>query len=309
MGKIQNIGIDIGRGYVKAFSVYEGKAYQKVFNSVVGTGRNNIDYKNFDEPIAININGDDYFFGELAIKESYNKVSNIKDEKTTDTAEKLLIAALSHVAVTKNVKIMLGVPNRLYNKRTLADVEKHYKNRDFSFKNLVTGEVKEVHISDIKIFRESDAALLYLERGNVNTKPIGLVSVGYKTTEISYYDPGFKFIDRNSTSIALGQMDINTEVRRKLEQERIYKGNDEIDISENYDDKKQIGYNMVSNRLYEEIDGIFINISEMEKIYICGGASQNLNLDPKIFERVENPQLATAKGLFFVGNRMFNMEG
>ena len=120
--KTQIIGLDIGRGYVKAFSVYEGRTYQTIFNSVVGTGRDGIDYSNFENPINLEINDDQFFFGELAIKESYNKVSNIKDEKTTDTAEKLLIAALSQVAVAENVKIMLGVQNRLYRKQTRANV-------------------------------------------------------------------------------------------------------------------------------------------------------------------------------------------
>ena len=306
--KTQIIGLDIGRGYVKAFSVYEGRTYQTIFNSVVGTGRDGIDYSNFENPINLEINDDQFFFGELAIKESYNKVSNIKDEKTTDTAEKLLIAALSQVAVAENVKIMLGVPNRLYRKQTRANVIEKYKNMSYIIKDKVAEKVKKIHIADVDIFRESDSALIYLERGKVNKSPIALVSIGYKTTEISYYEPNFRFIDRNSTSLALGQTDINVEVRRKLERERIYKDVAEIDISSNYDDKKRIGYEMVSNRLYEEIDGIFTNINEMEKIYVCGGTSQNLELDDSIFTKVENPQMATAKGLFFVGNRRFNME-
>ena len=306
--KKQIIGIDCGRSYCKAFSVYEGNVYECNFNSVYGNGRPNIDFNNYDNPIALKIDGNDYFFGELAIKECYNRLSNLKDEKTTNVAEMLIIAALSRVAVSKEVKILLGVPNRLYNKRTLQSVIDKYKNRAYIFKDLVSGETKEVHIADIGIMRESDSALIYLERGKTNKKPIGLVSVGGKTTEVSYYSENFRFIDRNSVSLALGSIDVNTEVRRKLEYDRIYKSNDEIDISNNYDEIKKVAYEIIENRLYEEIDNLFTNIKEMENIYIVGGTSQNLNLDDSIFTKVEDPQMVTAKGLFFVGNRKFNME-
>ena len=306
--KSQIIGIDAGRSYTKAFSVYGGNVYQTIFNSVYGNGRPNIDFNNYEQPIAVEIGGNDYFFGELAIKECYNRLSNLKDEKTTEVAEMLIIAALNKVAVTKEVKIMLGVPNRLYNKRTLQSVIDKYRNKAYVFRDIISGKTKEVHIVDIGIMRESDSALIFLERGNVNKKPIGLVSVGGKTTEISYYEPNFRFIDRNSVSLALGSIDVNTEVRRKLEYNRIYKSNDEIDISNNYDNKKKVAYEIIENRLYEEIDNIFTNISEMERIYIVGGTSQNLSLDDSVFTKVEDPQMVTAKGLYFCGNKRFNME-
>ena len=251
------------------------------------------------------IDNDLFFFGELAVKECMNKTANIKDEKTTEIAEKLLIASLSRVARTKNVKIMLGVPNRLFNKRTRTEVIEKYKGKTYKFKDVVSGETKEVYISDIDIMRESDSALLYLERGQVNKKPVGLISVGYRTTEISYYDPYFQFIDLRSTSIASGQRDVNEEVRRKLEKERIYKDSAEIDLSHNYDDKKSLGYSMIENKIEEELDGLWTNISEMDKVYICGGTSINLKLDQKVFTRVSDPQLATAKGLHLLGVKRF----
>ena len=57
---------------------------------------------------------------------------------------------------------MLGVPNRLYNKRNREEVISKYKNKTYKFKDDVTNEMKEFSIVDIDIFRESDSALLYL---------------------------------------------------------------------------------------------------------------------------------------------------
>ena len=129
----QVIGLDIGRGYVKAYSNFNGKEEIAVFNSVYGNGRLNIDYASWKDPIALSIDKDLFFFGELAVKESLNKSTNIKDEKTTEIAEKLLIAALSRIGRTKEIKIMLGVPNRLYNKRNREEVISKYKNKTYKF--------------------------------------------------------------------------------------------------------------------------------------------------------------------------------
>ena len=301
----QVIGLDIGRGYVKAYSNFNGKEEVAIFNSVYGNGRLNIDYASWKDPIALSIGGDLFFFGELAVKESLNKSTNIKDEKTTEIAENLLIAALSRIGKAKEIKIMLGVPNRLYNKRNREEVISKYKNKTYKFKDDVTDEMKEFSIVDIDIFRESDSALLYLLRGQRNSKPVGLITVGYRTTEITYYDPNFRFIDRNSTSIAAGQKDVNEEVRRKLEQKRIYKDSAEIDLSNDYDDKKALGYSMIENKIEEELDGLWTNLGEMEKIYICGGTSMNLKLDEKTFTKVKDPQLVTAKGLHLLGCKKF----
>lgn len=306
MGDKQVIGLDIGRGYVKVFTKYGGKEYYSVFNSVYGNGRPGIDYTAWDDAIALDVDKNLFFFGKLAIKECLNKSTNIKDEKTTEISEKLLIAALNQVGKTKNIKIMMGVPNRLFNKRTRGEIIEKYKGKTYKFKDNISGENKEFYIADIDIMRESDAALLYLQRGTINLKPIGLITVGYRTTELTFFDPKFRFIDRNSTSIPAGQKDVNEEVRRKLEKERIYKDGAEIDISSDYDDKKELGYRMIENKIEEELDGLWTNLGEMEKIFVCGGTSLNLEFDDKLFTKVEDPQLCTAKGLHLLGVKRFN---
>ena len=77
----QIIGLDIGRGYVKAFSRFDGEEYVSIFNSVYGNGRPGIDYGSWNNAIALEIDKNLYFFGELAIKECMNNNTNIKDEK------------------------------------------------------------------------------------------------------------------------------------------------------------------------------------------------------------------------------------
>ena len=136
MSEKQVVGIDIGRGAVKYCTKYKETEITGRFNAVFGTGREGIKYEIWNDPIALEINGNLLFFGELAIKESMNQTSNIKDEKDSFVSEMLLVAALSKVARTKNVKIMLGVPNRLFNKRTREVIINKYKGKLYKFKEL-----------------------------------------------------------------------------------------------------------------------------------------------------------------------------
>ena len=304
MSEKQVVGIDVGRGAVKYCTKYKEAEITGRFNAVFGTGREGIKYEIWNDPIALEVNGNLLFFGELAIKESINQTSNIKDEKDSFVSEMLLIAALSRTAKTKNVKIILGVPNRLYNLKSREIIINKYKGKTYKFKDDVTKENKEVYIADIDIFREADAALVYQQRGKVNTKPVGLVSIGFRTTEFSFYEPDFRFIDKKSTSIGVGARDVLEEAKKLLEKERIYKTVEELDMSTEYEDKKVFGYNLIATKIEQEMDSLWVNLGEMEKIYLCGGTSCNVNFN-STFSRIEDPQLVTARGLHFVGIRRF----
>ena len=77
----------------------------------------------------------------------------------------------------------------------------------------------------------------------------------------------------------------------------------EIDTSNDYDDLKAKAYLLGSENLAQRIEDIWINKSEMD-IYVAGGTSINLEFDEE-FKRVEDAQLATAKGLFEVAKIKF----
>ena len=51
--KVQYIGMDVGRGYLKAFSVFDGAEYSCKFKSVVGLGRT-IDLSEYAKIVDVN---------------------------------------------------------------------------------------------------------------------------------------------------------------------------------------------------------------------------------------------------------------
>ena len=308
MENIQKIGLDFGRGYVKAYSEENNIEHVAVFKSVIGEGRD-IDLSEYmnkesEKPIYIEYKNENYFIGLLAEKESQVPVRNSRDSKTSHTVEVLFAAALSEIAVKDKVDVMLGVPYKNYRKSVLKEVIETYKGKTIKVKNKISGSTKEAYINNISILREGDAALIHAIGGKINEdKPVGLVSVGFRTTELSYFDKGFTFNDKMSNTIEFGNRTLLTTVQDSLRNNDIMKDVNEIDTSNDYDDLKAKAYLLGSENLAQRIEDIWINKSEMD-IYVAGGTSINLEFDEE-FKRVEDAQLATAKGLFEVAKIKF----
>ena len=303
---VQLIGLDIGRGYLKAYSVINNIIREAMFKSVIGDGREDkVEYKNHPDPIFISLEGMDYFVGDLAEKESYSAIRNSQDSKVSHTVKVLLAAALEKIAVKDKVKIMLGVPYKNYTMKTLKEVQDTYKGKTIVVKNKLTGTTKSILIEDVDIFREGDAALFHAIQGKVNEdKPVGLVNVGFRTMEMSYFSPGFLFNDKLSTTVEYGNSTMLKIVKdRILSQYNVSKDVNEIDSSTDYDDFKRVAYSLGSEKVNQIVEEHWINKYEMD-LYLAGGTALHLNPGDD-FKRLEDSQMATAKGLFEVAKLKF----
>lgn len=305
MSDIQIIGLDIGRGYTKGYTEINGIVKECIFKSVIGEGRE-IDFSNYNDPIMIEFEGEEWFIGLLAEKESQTAIRNSKDSKVSNTVKVLIAAALNKLAVEDEVKIMLGVPYKSYRKSVLKEVIDTYKNKDFKVKDKINGGYKNIKIVDISIFREGDAALYWQVRNNKeNNKAIGLVNVGFRTTELSYFDKGLKFNDKKSDTIEFGNRSVMNNVKDKLLKQDIIKDLNEIDTSDDYNDLKKKAYAIATESIEQAIEDKWVNLDKSEMdIYVAGGTSKNMDFDKK-FIKVDEPQMATAKGLWLTGTMKF----
>ena len=240
---VQYIGMDIGRGYVKAYSEHMGEVYQTRFKSIVALGRDmdfNEDFNKMEnqDKIYIEIEGKKFFCGKLAELEGFNPNQNERDDKTSPTVKRLVYAALNEVAVSSQVKIMLGVPHKLFKKEVLNDVIEAYKGKTIEIKNKITGTFKEVTIRDILIFREADAALMWHVRQYPTLKngAVAMVNVGFRTTELCFYEKGLKYNDKKSNTLELGNKTALEYVERELSTSGTKRTLAEIDSSDEYDD-------------------------------------------------------------------------
>ena len=303
---VQYIGMDIGRGYVKAYSEHMGEVYQTRFKSIVALGRDmdfNEDFNKMEnqDKIYIEIEGKKFFCGKLAELEGFNPNQNERDDKTSPTVKRLVYAALNEVAVSSQVKIMLGVPHKLFKKEVLNAVIEAYKGKTIEIKNKITGTFKEVTIRDILIFREADAALMWHVRQYPTLKngAVAMVNVGFRTTELCFYEKGLKYNDKKSNTLELGNKTALEYVERELSTSGTKRTLAEIDSSDEYDDLKENAYEMLSETIANRIEGAWINLNEVA-ICACGGTSQKLTLG---YEVIDDPQMATSKGLYLVAKK------
>ncbi|EGT0000783.1 ParM/StbA family protein [Clostridium perfringens] len=305
MCNYQIIGLDIGRGYVKGYSKYKQQEKECCFKSIVGMGRE-MDFSEFQNPIYIESEGEDYFVGELAEIEGDNPIQNSRDSKITTTVEKLINAAINEIVIEKNIKIMLGVPNKLFNKKTLDEITSFYKGKEIKIFDKINGGTKEVKIQDILIFKEADSALIWeMEKNPIdNEKAFGMVTIGFRTTEFAFFDKNLRYVDKNSKTMELGNKTSLEYVARMLKEKGIIRELFEIDSSDNYDDLKNKAYINLSEKIEQEIENLWVNLDEMN-IYIAGGTALNMKFNEN-FKVVENPQMSTAKGLWLVGKQKFN---
>lgn len=309
---VQYVGADIGRGYVKGYSEFQGQKYSCLFKSVISLGRD-LDFSTIEtkankdnyEPIFIEVENEEYFVGMLAEKEGDSVIQNLKDDKTARTVQILLYALLNEIAISDTVKVMLGVPKKLFKKSVVDKVIATYKGKKIKIKNKLTGSYKVVTILDINIFREADAALLWHVSQNewLKKKAVAIANVGFRTTELSYYDEGLVFNDKFSKTIEVGNKTALEYVQRQLEKKEIMRPLAEIDSSDKYNKYKKSAYSMLSEKIETEIESSWINLSEVE-VFIAGGTAKKLEIE---YELIEDPQMATSKGLFWIATKKFCM--
>ena len=113
-----------------------------------------------------------------------------------------------------------------------------------------------------------------------------MVNIGFRTTELSYFDKGFKFNDKLSTTIESGNQNALKIVQKRLV---------DIGITKSLPE-------MTSDDTNEIIEETWNNLGEME-IFVSGGTALNLKLNAK-YKVVDDSQMATAKGLYEVGVKL-----
>lgn len=304
--ELQFIGADLGRGFVKGYTEYDGKVKNCMFKSVVGDGRD-IDFSEYEKPMYLSIYDEPLYFGELAEKESHNPLPNYSDDKTSVSAQKLLYGLLSELAESEFVRICIGVPNKNFNKETLDKVGAAYNGKKVIIKDNIKNTTKVINIVRVDIFRESDAALLHVinnhpERATLKDKRLGMVTVGFRTTELTYFDLGMKFNEKLSDTREFANKTVLDAIAYTLKGKGISKELNEIDADPGYDDLKKLGYVSLLEKVNQEVEMKWVNYKEM-KIFMAGGTALNFKNIPAKFELISDPQLTTAKGLYFVAQK------
>ena len=301
----QIIGLDIGRKNTKVYSEFNGEEYSAIFSSIIGDGRN-INFDDYKDPIYIDVDGVDYFVGELAEKESYSPTRNSSDSKISLTAKILIHSAISKIAKCDRIRVVFGVPNNAYRKQVLLSIIEEYQGKTIKVKDKISNTSKTVLIEMVDIFREGDAVCYDVMRDRINVdKDVAFISIGFRTSEISYFEKGMNFIDRLSKTIPYGNQHILSYVQNKLKENNIVKELHDIDSNiRDYDKFKKEAYNLASESFTQKIETIIENGFVMTDVYVAGGTILHLSLDTR-FNIVDNPIMSVSRGLAYVGTLIF----
>lgn len=299
----QIISLDIGRSHFKGYTEFNGEKHEFICPSVIGDARE-LDWDKYDNPISIEVEGKNFFVGELAERESYTSIKNSSDSKTSLSALVLLSAGLNALAKEDRVKLMIGVPYDSFNRDTQNELIAKYKGKTLRIKNNITNMVKNIVIEDVNFYREADANLFAIQENIKEDKAIGIINCGFKTSEICFFDKGLKLNDSKSRTIHYGTQDALKIVQNVLSKRGVYKDLNEIDAEKvEYNDDKDMAYELMSEKIYQAIRETWLNFKDVQ-VYVTGGNALNLKLQDK-FKMIDNPQMSTAKGLYQVGVEIF----
>ena len=299
---IQLISIDVGRNSIKGYTEFLGESYQYKFLSIISDARplNNLD--NYKEPIWIETNEGQFFCGELAYKEGYQVVRNSSDSKTSLTVKVLIQAMILKLTKCDNIKIMINVPNNQFKKSVLLDIISTYKDKILRIKDKINNMSKIVNIIDCDIAREGDACAFSVMGDKLNERDSVFITIGYKTSEVTFMNKGMLYNDKYSRSIPFGVNTMLLNVQNELKNRGVTIETFEIDLNdEDYNELKKVAFDFANEIFIQHIEGLMPSrLSELD-IYVSGGGSLNLNRLDDRFMRVENPLFSVAKGLYYIG--------
>ena len=149
--------------------------------------------------------------------------------------------------------MVFGVPNNAYRKQVLLSIIEEYQGKTIKVKDKISNTSKTVLIEMVDIFREGDAVCYDVMRDRINVdKDVAFISIGFRTSEISYFEKGMNFIDRLSKTIPYGNQHILSYVQNKLKENNIVKELHDIDSNiRDYDKFKKEAYNLFNSLMAE----------------------------------------------------------
>lgn len=313
------VGIDVGYGFLKVTDGIENFTIPSVIGNAVDLtfdmGYTTKDLTN----IKVEVDGEEYFVGELAIEQSEHPYRSLSTDRTTDMVTKVMfltsLALLSEHAVESFV-VVTGLPVKDYTMFKQVYVD----NFTGTHEVLLHGEKKIIHIEKVVVVPQPYGAFcegLFDEEGNIDENfaenHVGIIDIGFGTSDFiqvknyryserfsSTSPNGISSIYRDTanylnTHYAIHKEDFELENIVRTGQLKIRGGG--IDISEPLKDSKR----SLAKKVANEIKSLWSNLPEISLIIITGGGGALLyeELAELLGDDIvlaENPQLANVRG-------------
>ena len=212
---MQIISADMGRSESKFFS-----NNQKLkFRSVVGEWhQRNL---NNDGDYDVNINGVDYFIGDLALRESYLPKEMSTESKIHEETKILFLCGIASLAQQEGLIISTGLPINLFNPKVRDDLVTLLRGRYVVTFNGY--KPKQFYIDQIIVCPESGGTYFYEAKKKPELKygKVRCINIGSRTINFCVIEDG-NFINRDSGSLSYGAIQLKNskanyqEISRKI---------------------------------------------------------------------------------------------
>lgn len=295
------IGIDVGFGFTKA---YNGKN-SVIFKSLIGDATE-IQFRSLlgqdEETSSLHITLDDksYFLGNYAELQSNIREFTLDQDKLLEEFVKILAVAAAGIATdtTAPINVVSGLPVGYLKRdskkfkemiRGVHEITFHHANGD--------KETKRVHIEKIHVIPQPIGSifnLIFDEQGKLKDKnlakqKLGVVDIGFKTTDFSIFDH-LQYIERGSSTMDTGISKCFSVIANKLRQEsninielyRMYKfiesGIIKIKGKEyNISNLKKRVFGHAASAIASDLNRLWENDWDIDSIILSGGGSTELS--------------------------------
>jgi len=346
------ISVDAGYGYTKVLS---SSGFQSVFPSLVGYGRDRLnlfDDKSSDlnlENIQVMIKEQgaedifDYFVGELAKRESENATHIMGTDRVSDHRAKALILTACAVAMKDYSgpigELSVGLPLQYYNKHQESMMESLLATDatlEFTSGGIAN---KRIRFNRVNVYPQAAGALwaqLFNEKGEMRNPQlsglVGLIDIGFKTTDFIVIDLGDNMVLRSELSgtIEQGMRQVFDNTQRYFEvqvgssvdpnefEKSLMKNDFKFHYSQNVKGqriKKEYDLRAIFDKYKQELAttikervrqkwGSRMNFFDV--VFLAGGGAIALNKHFSNFEiesqLCNSPQMANARGYMLMSN-------
>ncbi len=294
------VGIDVGFGFTKA---YNGKN-SVIFKSLIGDATE-IQFRSFlgddsaTSDLHITLGDKSYFLGNYAELQSNIRDSTLDQEKLIEEFVKILAIAAAGICTDTSapINVVSGLPVG-YLKRDSKKLKEMIRGaHDITFHNKDGQDVKKrIVIDKVHVIPQPIGSifnLIFDDEGKIKdralaTQKIGVVDIGFKTTDFSIFDR-LQYIERGSSTMDTGISKCFSVIANKLRQEsninielfRMFKfiesGIIKIRGKEyNISNLKKRVYSHSASAIASDLNRLWENDWDIDSIILSGGGSIEL---------------------------------
>ncbi len=294
------LGLDIGFGFTKVANNNK----HLMFKSLIGNAeeiqfKSNFVLTSATENIHVTIDGNDYFIGEYAEKQSAVRHYTLEQDKLTTNFLKVLSLTAIGLLNDKYIplKVVSGLPVLYF-----RDYSEQYRkilvgHHEITFHQPDGKDIlRRLNISEIRMVPQPYGSLMNIllnDRGKITNRDlagqkVGVVDIGFNTTDYILIDK-LHYISRGSKTINLGISDCFRQIADKIRQKsglsielyRLYNplNNGTIKLkgqSYNLDKIKEQVFKETAEVIANEVNQAWADDWDMDTIVLTGGGSKEL---------------------------------